>query len=107
MVKTENSEIPTMSHDVPMVSLQILYDSCRCYYDATTSRIITVLLRPTPVHHDGATVLLRIMPMYPDLTNRASRSSAVAQNRECVKPQLHIPDSGYDSSRFVPMRPML
>ena len=23
------------------------------------------------------------------------------------KPQLHIPDSGYDSSRFVPMRPIL
>ena len=36
-----------------------------------------------------------------------NRSTAVAQNRECVKPQLHIPDSGYDSSRFVPMRPIL
>ena len=27
MVKTENSEIPTMSHDVPTVSLRLLYDS--------------------------------------------------------------------------------
>ena len=36
MVKTENSEIPTMSHDVPTVSLRLLYDSWRCYYDATT-----------------------------------------------------------------------
>ena len=35
-----------------------------------SSRVITVLLRLTPVHHDGATVLLRIMLMYPDLTNR-------------------------------------
>ena len=24
-----------------------------------------------------------------------------------IKPQLHIPDSGYDSSRFVPMRHIL
>ena len=35
-----------------------------------SSRTITVLLRFTPVHHDGATALLRIMPMHPDLTNR-------------------------------------
>ena len=35
-----------------------------------SSRITTVLLRFTPVHHDGATALLRIMPMHPDLTNR-------------------------------------
>ena len=35
-----------------------------------SSRIITILLRLESVHHDGATVLLRIMPMYPDLTNR-------------------------------------
>ena len=27
MVKTENSEISTMSHDVPTVSLRLLYDS--------------------------------------------------------------------------------
>ena len=27
VVKTENSEIPTMSHDVPTVSLRLLYDS--------------------------------------------------------------------------------
>ena len=27
MVKTENSEIPTMSHDAPTVSLRLLYDS--------------------------------------------------------------------------------
>ena len=27
MVKTENSEIPTMFHDVPTVSLRLLYDS--------------------------------------------------------------------------------
>ena len=27
MVKTENSEIPTMSHDVPTVSLRLFYDS--------------------------------------------------------------------------------
>ena len=37
MVRTENSEIPTMSHDVPTVSLRLLYDSWRCYYDATTA----------------------------------------------------------------------
>ena len=39
-VKTENSEIPTMSHDVPTVSPRILYDSWRCYYDATTSLLL-------------------------------------------------------------------
>ena len=33
-----------------------------------SSRIITVLLRLMRVHHDGATVLLRIMPMYDDLS---------------------------------------
>ena len=31
----------------------------------------------------------------------------IVRNRNRVKPQLHIPDSGYDSSRFVPMRPIL
>ena len=36
MIKTENSEIPTMSHDVPTVSLRLLYDSLQCYYDDTT-----------------------------------------------------------------------
>ena len=37
MVKTENSEVPTMSHDVSTVSPRIHYDSWRCYYDATTA----------------------------------------------------------------------
>ena len=40
MVKTESSEIPKMSHDVPTVSLPILYDSWRCYYDATKVLLI-------------------------------------------------------------------
>ena len=35
-IKTENSEINTMSHGVPMVSPRIHYDSWWCYYDATT-----------------------------------------------------------------------
>ena len=35
-LKQKNSEIPTMSHDVPTVSLRLLYDSWRCYYDATS-----------------------------------------------------------------------
>ena len=34
-----------------------------------SSRIITVLLQFMPVHHDGAMVLVRFMPMLPDLTN--------------------------------------
>ena len=35
MDKTENSEITTMSHDVPTVSIRLYYDSYWCYYGAT------------------------------------------------------------------------
>ena len=43
--------------------------SSRVKYQHDSSRIITVLLRFTTVHHDGATVILRKMPMHPDSTN--------------------------------------
>ena len=36
MDETENSEITTVSQDVPTVSLRLDYDSIRCYYGATT-----------------------------------------------------------------------
>ena len=42
----------------------------RFLHHQDSSRIITILLRLTPVHHGSATVLLRIMLMYPNLTNR-------------------------------------
>ena len=36
MFKTEKSEIPTMSQDVPTVSLRLLYDSSTIHVGATT-----------------------------------------------------------------------
>ena len=64
-----------------------------------SSRITTVQLRFTRVHHDGSTALLRIIPMHPDLTNRVNRSSAVAQNRECVTGALWVISSSLYRTR--------
>ena len=60
----------TIHHDKFKGFKLVVALSRRFPYHHDSSRIITVLLRLRSVHHDGATVLLRIMLMYLDLTNR-------------------------------------